>query len=398
MHATEPSLAPVHRPAEAQLRPFHVLYRAEFAFVWSVARRLGVPPGALEDAVQDVFITAYRRLDQLRFEVSPRAWLHGITRRIASRYRRTAFRRARRLAAFADLDDGPDAPPQERVVAAQHLDRLLTGLGPGTRMVFEMTELLGMSGPEIASELGLPLNTVYSRIRLARQQLQRVLADPQQLERWIAEARTQQAPPEGAEQRGWMVLAPALARPGAAVGLGLLASTRVVFATTLIAVAAVVAMVVPRGGPPASPPSREPAPVNESIASMQRDAPVAAAVLAPPVPVAPQRPRAARPAPSAPDRLAEEVALLDRANARLGAGDAAGALAAIAEHGREFPQGALLDLREAARVQALCLAGDRVQADAVAARLFAEHPGSAVAQRHANFSNVCGEGSPAGRR
>ena len=120
-------------------------------------------------------------------------------------------------------------------------------------------------------------------------------------------------------------------------------------------------------------------------------------MLEPPAPATPQRPRASRPV-SAPDRLAEEVALLDRANARLGAGDAAGALAAIAEHSRDFPRGALLDLREAARVKALCLAGERGQADAAAARLFAEHPGSAVAQRHANFSNVCGEGSPADRR
>ena len=50
-----------------------------------------------------------------------------------------------------------------------------------------------------------------------------------------------------------------------------------------------------------------------------------------------------------------------------------------------FPDGALGDLGEAARVQALCLAGDSAGAVAVAARLVAAYPGSAVAQRHREF-------------
>ena len=91
------------RPDATPLRRFHDLYRGEFAFVWSAAQHLGVAPGAVADVVQDVFLTAYRRLDHLRFEVSPRAWLFGVTRRVASRYRRGAARLARRHAAFAEL-------------------------------------------------------------------------------------------------------------------------------------------------------------------------------------------------------------------------------------------------------------------------------------------------------
>ena len=93
------------REPDSVLEQFHALYRGEFAFVWAAARRLGVPPGAVDDAVQDVFVTAYRRLDQLRFEVSPRAWLYGVTRRVASRYHRGAFRRRRRVAALEQARD-----------------------------------------------------------------------------------------------------------------------------------------------------------------------------------------------------------------------------------------------------------------------------------------------------
>jgi DNA-directed RNA polymerase specialized sigma24 family protein len=93
---------------------FEALYRDEFAFVWTTARRLGVTPAIQEDVVQDVFLTAYRRLDQLRFEVSARAWLYGVTRRVAARYRRSASRTARRMTAVADARQGPGPAPQER--------------------------------------------------------------------------------------------------------------------------------------------------------------------------------------------------------------------------------------------------------------------------------------------
>ena len=68
--------------ADARMRAFQVLYRDEFNFVWAAIRRPGVPFGSIEDAVQDVFLVAYRRLDQLRFEVSARAWLYGVARRV----------------------------------------------------------------------------------------------------------------------------------------------------------------------------------------------------------------------------------------------------------------------------------------------------------------------------
>ncbi len=374
------------REPDSVLEQFHALYRGEFAFVWAAARRLGVPPGAVDDAVQDVFVTAYRRLDQLRFEVSPRAWLYGVTRRVASRYHRGAFRRRRRVAALEQAAPPIQPAPQDRALALQHIDRLLDDLGPGTRAAWEMSELLGMSGPEIASELGLPLNTVYSRVRLARQQLQRSLGD-EPLARAVARRRADEQPPERAAQRAWLVLLPTLSRP-AGLGLALLASSRTAVATTLLLVGAT-AVIVTRRAP-------EPAPARPAVAAITtRNNTTDAAPTAPPVPAAsppttipaaPVAPASARPTRSA-DRLAAEVALLDRAHASLGAGDVDAALALLATHARDFADGALIDLREAARVQALCSAGRPAEAEAAAIVLLAAYPGSAVAQRHRDF--VC---------
>ena len=247
--------------SEARIRQFEALYRGEFGFVWAAARRLGVPSAALEDAVQDVFVTAYRRGEQLRFEVSARAWLYGVTRRVASRYHRSAFRLARRISALSATSQAPREAPQEQLAQTERIDKLLARLGPRTRAAWEMAEVLGMTGPEIASELGLPLNTVYSRVRLAREQLQTALRDPQQLDRWLAEARADDVAPEPAARRGWALLLPAISGPGSpSAGLGALVTTRVLVATTLVLVGAAVFVARPR--PLAPEPAPAPAPVS----------------------------------------------------------------------------------------------------------------------------------------
>lgn len=394
MHARE--TAPADAP---QLRRFHALYRGEFAFVWSAALHLGVPAGTVDDVVQDVFLTAYRRLDQLHFEVSPRAWLFGVTRRVAFRYRRGAARRARRHTAFAELAQPAATAPQQRHDDAQLLARVLGQLGDGTRAVWEMTELLGMSAPEIAAELGLPLNTVYSRLRLARRQLQALVADDR-LAAWSDAARGRQAPPREAESRTWGLLLPVLGKTGATAGLTAWVSSQTAAATTLVvASAAAVALVVARGparasAPPEGAPVAIDAPHPSPTGAPPRPSPpaVAPAIAAPAPPPAPSMtaPKDMSRKPSSDlagepaAGLAEEVAAIDRVQSRLAASDPAGALLLIDAHARRFPAGTLADLREAARVEALCRRGEVEAAEAAARLLVRTYPDSSVAQRFAD--------------
>lgn len=69
------------------------------------------------------------------------------------------------------------------------------------------------------------------------------------------------------------------------------------------------------------------------------------------------------------DRLAEEVALLSRAETALHSGNAAGALEVLNEHERKFRDGLLAEERIAARIQALCALGRKTEADAQLAQL-----------------------------
>jgi RNA polymerase sigma-70 factor (ECF subfamily) len=159
-------------------RSFDALYAEHFDFVWRSLRRLGVHPSVVDDAAQDTFVVLHRRLPELRPEASPRAFLFGIAQRVAHDYRRTARRKG-----AASLDPGrqvsQESGPFERTAkaqAAQVLKRFLEAIDEDKRAVFVLAELEEMTAPEIAEALSVNLNTVYSRLRVARQHFVEFLA------------------------------------------------------------------------------------------------------------------------------------------------------------------------------------------------------------------------------
>src|SRR5690606_41398755 len=107
---------------------------------------------------------------------SMRTWLFAITMRVVQLHRRSASRHLRRVEAFAAVhaEDGGSDPYAQRD-AADLLLKLLDQLDDDRRAVYVLTELEGMTAQEIAVGLGLNVNTVYSRLRAARQQLERGL-------------------------------------------------------------------------------------------------------------------------------------------------------------------------------------------------------------------------------
>ncbi|MEM7153720.1 MAG: sigma-70 family RNA polymerase sigma factor [Myxococcota bacterium] len=372
---------------------FETVYRKEFPFVWAAARRLGVPPAALDDAVQDVFLTAHRRWDELDYEVSARGWLYGVTRRVAFRYRRTAARTARRKSAVSAAGGGRNEPHAE-LEGAHDVDAVLAGLEEGRREVFVMSELLDMSGPEIAAELSIPLNTVYSRLRLARRQLERKVTRGRA--GWLHGLRREQKPPREQARRTWALLLPSLGKvPGAVVGttwtagkIGATVAAAGVLGIVLASVpdsragppepesrSRVVKSATPaeptpaRGGTRGASISKHPQPAPTVVGDVPVPTPVAAATPVLPPPTRPSRGTAAPPetdstSPSAdePDSLAAEVAVLDRATAALREGQPARALQWLSEHARRFPEGRLSELRQTTRVRTLCRLGRHAQA------------------------------------
>jgi len=147
------------------------VYEAHFRYVWRCLRSLGVRDAQLEDALQDVFIVVQRKLRDFDGGAQLRTWLYAIALRIARKYRE----RARREPASLDSAQQSDLTlPAEAEGAALSNERLalaraaLETLDDDKREVFVLARVEQMSAPQIASIVGIPLNTVYSRLRAAR--------------------------------------------------------------------------------------------------------------------------------------------------------------------------------------------------------------------------------------
>ncbi|MEM6296151.1 MAG: sigma-70 family RNA polymerase sigma factor [Myxococcota bacterium] len=145
---------------------FEALFAAHHDFVRRSALALGVAPRFVDDVVQDVFIVALRRLDDLDPAASARGWLYGILRNVA---RRAKAKEARRPPLH--LAPTPDAPPDEAIDwrrAAGVVEAFLGSLDDDKREIFVLCELEGMTAPEVVAATGIKLNTVYSRLRTVR--------------------------------------------------------------------------------------------------------------------------------------------------------------------------------------------------------------------------------------
>jgi RNA polymerase sigma-70 factor (ECF subfamily) len=161
------------RPEEQDA--FRVLFEAEYGFVRRTLRHFGIHEDALDDAAQDVFVIVHRRWADYDGR-SIRSWLWGMARRVAGTYRRTHARRGRRLELASPSSAMPAADEAtERRQAVAFIDAFLDRLDPHKRAVFQLSEVEGLSAPEIADILGVKLNTVYSRLRVARQRFSRDL-------------------------------------------------------------------------------------------------------------------------------------------------------------------------------------------------------------------------------
>jgi RNA polymerase sigma-70 factor (ECF subfamily) len=151
---------------------------AHFDFIWRSLRRFGLSDDRAEDAAQQVFMIASRKLDVVAQE-SERSFLFGTAMRVASDVRRSAANRREIAHADAGADLVEPTTPDElldRRRARELLDRVLDGMDMDLRTVFVLFELEEMASPEIASLLGIPVGTVASRLRRAREEFEAKVA------------------------------------------------------------------------------------------------------------------------------------------------------------------------------------------------------------------------------
>ncbi len=148
---------------------FRSIFRAEYIYVCRTFCRLGVRPGEVEDLAQELFVLVHRHLHSFDRTRSVRAWLYGFVVRLAANYRR--LRRHTMVEGDCDLDGLRVASPSHARDAETRdlVLRALARLDDEKRLVLVLFDLEGFGAQEIADMTGVPLNTVYSRVRLARE-------------------------------------------------------------------------------------------------------------------------------------------------------------------------------------------------------------------------------------
>ncbi len=134
---------------------------------------------AADDVTQDAFLAladAAKRYDPSR---AARSFVIGIAGKLVLRKRR---RSAIALRIFADikasLRSSDDRTPEDRAAddeALARYRRALDRLSPAKRITVVMADVEGLSGPEIAEALDVPVGTVWTRLHHARAELRRAL-------------------------------------------------------------------------------------------------------------------------------------------------------------------------------------------------------------------------------
>jgi len=153
------------------------VFAAHADFVWRSLRRLRIPPVDIDDALQEVFLVVYRRVSDYEDRGLMRAWLFSISRQVARHYHRAMSRsEKRRRQVVVDKDEVDAEEMMARREAEEMVTAFLDALDEPHRLVFHLSDIEGLTAPEISAALGVKLNTVYGRLRSARKRFEQAIA------------------------------------------------------------------------------------------------------------------------------------------------------------------------------------------------------------------------------
>lgn len=160
--------------AAASTMDLAVLVRDHADFIWRTLRRLGVPERAVDDATQQVFVTASNKLARIR-PGTERSFLFGVAMNVAAHARRSlvrsrevAYDSEREMAAVDPAPSPDDLLDRRR--AREMLDDVLEAMPAELRVTFVLFELEQLTVTEIAELTKVPRGTAASRLRRAREE------------------------------------------------------------------------------------------------------------------------------------------------------------------------------------------------------------------------------------
>jgi RNA polymerase sigma-70 factor (ECF subfamily) len=166
----------LQRAGAGEMAAFEEVYRQTSGFVYNVALKITRNGTDAEEVTQDVFMKVYRNLKDFRFQSAFKTWLYRIAVNTAiNRYRQSARQSKGRQDYEGIIDSLPGgvSPSLEAIEGDNKalLDRLLENLNPEYKACLLLREIEGLDYREIAAALRIPINTVRSRLKRARQAL-----------------------------------------------------------------------------------------------------------------------------------------------------------------------------------------------------------------------------------
>lgn len=149
---------------------FEEVFASCAPMVWRTMRRLGLREADVEDLAQEVFVVVHRRLPEFEGRSKVSTWVYGICVRVAADHRKRAH--VRYESPSAEVPEPSVGPSQtdalQRTEARALLDAVLEQLDDDKRAVFVLYELEELPMAEVATAVGVPLQTAYSRLHGAR--------------------------------------------------------------------------------------------------------------------------------------------------------------------------------------------------------------------------------------
>jgi RNA polymerase sigma-70 factor (ECF subfamily) len=173
-------LALAERCRLGELGAFEELYRAHSGRLYSVALRMVGNPADADDLLQEIFLSAHRKLESFRGESSLGTWLYRLAVNLCLDYLRS--RTGRAIQVTDPLDDEPGLPDRgsrglaDQTVTRMDLERALAQLPVGCRTAFVLHDVEGLEHREIGEIMGIAEGTSKSQVHKARLRLRGLLS------------------------------------------------------------------------------------------------------------------------------------------------------------------------------------------------------------------------------
>src|SRR5262245_20959902 len=169
----------VERCRNGELGAFEELYRLHSGRLFSLALRMLGNPADAEDLLQEIFLSAHRKLDSYRGEAALGTWLYRLAMNQILDYVRSRASRTGQLTDGLDdatvLADASGHRLADRAIDRIDLERALLELPDGCRAAFVLHDVDGLEHKEIAEVLGIAEGTSKSQVHKARVRLRGLL-------------------------------------------------------------------------------------------------------------------------------------------------------------------------------------------------------------------------------